>query len=64
MTNRKPVSKASPHWYRIYVGECPVCGRGKDQRERVAGKPPKKREDRYVSLPDTQTYDHCIERGG
>ena len=52
-----------PHWYRVYVGECPVCGRDKGYRERVYGTPPKDRGKRYVRLPDTTTYDHCLERG-
>jgi hypothetical protein len=51
-----------PHWYRLHIGECPVCGRDKSFRERVYGKKPKKREDRIVWLSDTYTYDHCLER--
>jgi hypothetical protein len=52
-----------PHWYRVYVGECPVCGREKGYRERVYGTPPKDPGKRRVWLPDTITYDHCLERG-
>jgi len=48
------------HWYRMHVGECPVCGKDKSYRVRVYGPPPKDRRDRYVYLPDTQTYDHCM----
>lgn len=51
------------YWYRIHVGECPVCGRDKSYRERVYGEPPEKKEDRYVWLPDNETYDYCLERG-
>lgn len=49
-----------PHWYRLHVGECAVCGRDKSFRERVYGKPPKDRTARVVYLPDTFTYDHCL----
>jgi hypothetical protein len=48
------------YWYKIYIGECPVCGCDKSYRERVYGPKPKKREDRYVWLSDYETYDHCI----
>jgi hypothetical protein len=56
-TKRKPVKK---HWYRMHVGECPVCGRDKSFRERVYGKKPKSHRKRYIYLPDTYTYDHCL----
>ena len=51
------------YWYRIYVGECPLCGADKGFRERVyyEDEPkPTRIQDRYVSLSDRQTYDHCI----
>ena len=51
-----------PHWYRIHLGECPVCGSDQSYRERVYGERPEKNEDRYVYRPDSQTYDHCMER--
>lgn len=47
------------HWYRIYVGECPVCGSDKGYRERVNGPKPKARSKRVVHLSDSQCYDHC-----
>lgn len=50
------------HWYRQFVGECPVCGRDKSYRVRVYGKKPKRPRERYVQLPDQETYDHCMER--
>lgn len=49
-----------PYWYRIHVGECPVCGRGKGYRERVYGPRPKDPKARYRTMPDSETYDHCI----
>jgi hypothetical protein len=51
-----------PHWYRLHIGECPVCGRDKSYRERVYGEKPKDSKDRIVWLLDAQTYDHCLER--
>jgi len=48
------------YWYRLYFGECPVCGRDQSYRERVYGPKPKKPKDRIVYLPETQTYDHCM----
>lgn len=56
------MTKKQPHWYRIYVGECPVCGKDKSYRERVPGKKPQDPRQRYVQLPHNQTYDHCLER--
>jgi hypothetical protein len=54
---RKPAKK---HWYKMYVGECPVCGRDQSFRERVYGERPEDRKDRYEYLPDTFTYDNCM----
>jgi hypothetical protein len=51
--------KQKRHWYRRYVGECPVCGRDKGFRERVYGRRPKRPRNRIVYLPDTETYDYC-----
>jgi len=50
------------YWYRTYVGECPVCGKDKTYRERIYGPRPENDADRYVQMPETQTYDHCLER--
>lgn len=52
-----------PHWYRLYVGECPVCGNPRGYRERVYYKNeprPMEDEKRYVYLSDRETYDHCV----
>lgn len=54
--------KRRPHWYRQFIGECPVCGRDHSYRERVYGRKPKDPKKRYVQLRDTETYDHCLER--
>jgi thymidine kinase len=50
------------HWYRHYVGECAVCGRDASYRERVYGRRPARVRDRYVHLPDVQTYCGCLDR--
>lgn len=51
------------HWYRLYIGECPVCGRDKSYRVRVYGRKPKNHNARIVYMTDFETYDHCMERG-
>ena len=62
MTTKPPRRSSIPeatHWYRLYLGSCPVCGSDKSYRERVYGKRPEKLEDRVVYLSDTETYDWC-----
>lgn len=58
------MSNKKPHWYRIHIGECPVCGSNQGFREYVEGPKPENEEERYVYLPQTQTYDHCMEWEG
>jgi hypothetical protein len=53
--------KKKKHWYRMYVGECPVCDAG--SRERVYGKKPKNLSRVYVQLSGRECYDYCLERG-
>lgn len=48
------------HWYRLFVGECPVCGRDQSYRERVYGPRPRKRSDRIVHIPDVKNYCGCM----
>jgi hypothetical protein len=36
------------YWYRMYFGECPLCGRSKSYRERVYGEKPEDPNERYV----------------
>jgi hypothetical protein len=50
------------YWYRVFVGECPVCGRDKSYRERVYGDKPIDPNEIYKQLSHQQTYDHCMER--
>lgn len=60
MTEEHPlVPRNEPHWYRTYVGECPICGRDKSSRERVPGQRPSDPAERYVYLSDHETYDYC-----
>jgi len=47
------------HWYRIFVGECPVCGRDSGYKERIYGKRPTDPLKRYVYLSDKATYCGC-----
>jgi hypothetical protein len=51
-----------PHWYKLFAGECPVCGRDKSYRVRVYGKRPADPGERVEYLDDTATYNHCLER--
>jgi len=55
---RKPMRA---HWYRMHIGECPVCGRDASYRRRVYGERPENMKDRYVDLSYESTYDHCLE---
>lgn len=57
---RKPVKK---HWYKLYLGECPVCGSNKSYRERVYGRKPKDVKKQVEYIPDATTYDYCLELG-
>ncbi len=54
--------RQAPHWYRMHVGECPICGRERGYRERVQGTPPRDRRQRYRQMPDQETYCGCLER--
>jgi len=49
-----------PYWYKIFVGECPVCGRDKSYRIRVYSEKPKDTKERYVYLSNFETYDGCM----
>ena len=39
-----------PHWYKLIVVDCPVCG-GRVIRKRMYGTKPTKIENRYKTLP-------------
>jgi hypothetical protein len=60
---RYPLMRKKPakHWYRQYIGECPVCGRDSSFKERVYGDKPKDMKEVYKQLPDTQTYCGCLD---
>jgi hypothetical protein len=48
------------YWYRLFVGECVVCGRDQSYRVRVYGRRPRSRKGRIVYLADVQTYCGCM----
>lgn len=50
------------HWYRIYNGDCPVCGKDMSFRERVYGPRPPLASDRHVERPEHDTYCGCLDR--
>lgn len=48
------------YWYKLYIGECPVCGRDQSYRERVYGRKPKDPAKRYEQLPQYACPDHFL----
>lgn len=42
-----------PHWYKITIQECPICGGGEEYRERVTVKT-------YPMLRYESVYDECV----
>lgn len=52
--------RRKPHWYKLFDGECPACGRDQSYRVRMYGKRPRRRKDRIVYLTPVQSYDGCI----
>jgi hypothetical protein len=46
-------------WMRIWIGECPLCGRDKGYRERVYGRKPKLWQNRYRYISPEHCYDWC-----
>ena len=64
MKNQKKITNTSsrkmpPHWYKIYCGECPVCGKPKSYRVRQYGYSPS-RLYKYVMLSDAESYCGCL----
>jgi len=58
----KGVPKKGKYWYRIWVGECPVCGKDAGYRERVyiVDEPiPVNDADRYHHMGYSKTYCGC-----
>lgn len=55
----KRTRRVRKHWYRLHIGECPVCGRDQSYRERVYGRKPS-REKRYVYLPQAACCHHFM----
>lgn len=51
-----PVKNEKGIWYKIYIYECPQCGRGGTERTRMPAPRPEKDEDRYEF---EQVWDYC-----
>ena len=51
---------ARKYWYRLFVSECPVCGRDKSYRERVYSKRPRHPQKRIVFESQSASYDGCL----
>ncbi len=51
---RKPLP---PHWYMRYITECPICGRGRDERTRMFTPKPDNPMDRVEF--NGMAYDYC-----
>ncbi len=60
MEKKNKRAPSPKHWYRLYIGECPVCGRDQSYRERVYGERPEDLKDRIIHLSDSETYDYCM----
>lgn len=52
--------KHKKHWYKIYDGECPVCGRDQSYRERMYTTRPKNRKNRMVYISYNASYCGCM----
>lgn len=57
--SQKEHGKNKRHWYKMYIGECPVCGANKSYRVRIYGRKPRSVAKRYVQLSNQETYDWC-----
>lgn len=49
------------HWYRQYVGACPMCMSDRSYRVRVYGERPEDPRECCVVLSDREAYDYCME---
>jgi hypothetical protein len=49
-----------PHWYKLFILECPSCGNFKMWRERQYTSKPERPEERVVA--DFNAYDNCEEQ--
>lgn len=57
---RRIMRKHRPHWYRLFVGECPVCGHDRSYRVRVYGRRPKDPCKRLEQIPPMACSDHWL----
>jgi hypothetical protein len=56
-----PKTRDQKHWYKSFVGSCPVCGTDRSYRVLVMGERPSKPEECFETLSDGECYDHCLE---
>lgn len=56
----KKKKQQNKHWYKMYYGECPVCGRQTKYKERIYGKKPKDLKEIYKQISQTESYDYCL----
>lgn len=49
------------HWYKFFIGECPVCGSEQSYKVRQYSEKPVDIKDRYIYLDNFETYDHCMD---
>jgi len=54
--NSVPTRNVKGIWYKRYISECPLCGRGDDERTRMPPPKPENPEDIYEY---EQVYDWC-----
>lgn len=47
------------YWYKIYYGECPICGRDATYRVRIYGDKPEDSEEIYIPLLPQESYCGC-----
>ena len=50
-----------PHWYKLHIKECPICGKDDSWRERVYGEKPDKVEERTTNEAPEACIHHFYE---
>ena len=53
-----PMKKKAPHWYKIYIGECLICGKDFSYRERIYGQKPTDLAQIYIYLQSYACSSH------
>lgn len=52
----QPTPNQKGVWYKHYISECPVCGRGRTERTRM---PPPRPDDDQERWEYEQVWDYC-----